>query len=151
MGQFWQPLGSAGWKTAATVFLGLVLCTVYLYPGNHAFFDTHLAPSVTPDLREWGSQGWQCGSAFLLLFFLPALWTRFGLREPLPGMTFGDWRFGLRFLALAVLALPVLLWINAGSPEFQAEYPLVKAAGTSWQAFVAWEACYLVYYVAWET
>ncbi len=79
------------------------------------------------------------------------LWRR-AERRPLAdlGLTLGDWRFGLRVTLVLMVLLPPLLWINAGSPAFQAEYPLAELAGLSWKHFLAWQLCYAVYYFSWE-
>jgi membrane protease YdiL (CAAX protease family) len=86
------------------------------------------------------------------MLLIPIAWWRLAERGRFAelGLGLGDWRFGLRFTAAAALALPPLLWINAGSPAFQQEYPLVALAGASWLHFAAWQLCYAVYYFAWE-
>jgi membrane protease YdiL (CAAX protease family) len=101
---------------------------------------------------EWYAHGYQFLAAFGLLFVLPCLWIRLGTDESLAdhGLRVGDWRFGLKLLGVAMLALAIPLYVNAGSPEFQAEYPLAGVAGRSARLFLLWELCYLVYYVAWE-
>ncbi|MBN1944369.1 MAG: CPBP family intramembrane metalloprotease [Bradymonadales bacterium] len=146
-------LRQVGLRTWVSVVGGVVLLTIYLYQGNHRFFVERLA-FLAPEhpLYEWTVQGYQIGAAFLLLAVLPGLWMGLGLKLP-PIRTLlspGDWRFGLKFVVVAVPLLALPLYLGAGSPELQAEYPLVKAAGLSAGHFAIWALCYLVYYLAWE-
>jgi membrane protease YdiL (CAAX protease family) len=148
-----RPLRAIDRPTLVGFFGGLILCCVYLYPGNHAVFLRHfghLAPAGP--FREWAAHCYQFGAAFLLLFLVPLAWARFGagLRPRDVGLCLGDWRLGLKLVAIGVLVLAVPLWINGGQADFQAEYPLAKVASRTVGLFVLWELCYLVYYVAWE-
>ena len=129
------------------------LLTVYVYQGHPDFFEQWLAPSLELGAwQAWAAQCWQYAVAVVLMLLLPLAWWRWGERRPVSelGMGWGDTRFGLRFTAVAVLVLPPLLWVNAGTPEFQAEYPLAALSGASWGHFAAWQLCYAVYYFAWE-
>lgn len=140
-------------RALVAVFGSLALVTVYAYQGDHGFFDATIAPSLSlGPWAEWASHAWQFTAAALLLGALPLAWWLAAERRPLSelGFTLGDWRFGLRASAVLMVVLPPLLWINAGSPAFQAEYPLAKLAGASWLHFLGWQACYAVYYFAWE-
>jgi membrane protease YdiL (CAAX protease family) len=148
------PLRAVPRATLVAVLGGLTLCTIYLYPGHAAFYLRHLAPAgaAADPVGPWRAQGWQFGAAFVLLFAAPVLWVRLRGR-PLAtiGLAVGDWRFGLKAVAVAAVVLAGPLYLNAGAADFQAEYPLVKLATRSLALFVAWELCYLVYYIAWET
>jgi membrane protease YdiL (CAAX protease family) len=129
------------------------LLTFYVYQGHPQFFDRWLAPSLAlGPWQAWVAQCWQYLAAVLFLLLLPLAWWRWGERGRLAdlGLGLGDAGFGLRITAAAVLLLPPLLWVNAGSAEFQAEYPLVALSGASWGHFAAWQLCYAVYYFAWE-
>jgi membrane protease YdiL (CAAX protease family) len=141
--------------TKGLVLVGGVcaLLGLYVYQGDPGFFERWLAPHL--ELGAWGpwaAQCWQYIVAVSLMLLLPLAWWRFVERRPLgeAGWGLGDLRFGARFTAVAVLVLPPLLWINAGSPDFQAEYPLVTLSTQSWGHFAAWQLCYAVYYFAWE-
>jgi membrane protease YdiL (CAAX protease family) len=90
--------------------------------------------------------------ALLLLGVVPLATLRLAFGVPLRdlGVALGDWRWGLRFVALgAVVATPVV-YVSSFDPAFQAEYPLTKLAGRSLGTWVLWELTYLVYYVGWE-
>ena len=147
------PLSEVRCRAHVAIWGGTSLLTVYLYQGNHVFFTRRLSSLGTRDpFAEWYAHGYQFLAAFILLLVVPCLWIRLGARESFAdhGLCLGDWRFGLRFLGLGVLALALPLYVNAGSPAFQAEYPLAGVAGRSLRLFLLWELCYLVYYVAWE-
>lgn len=153
MKQLLQPLRQSDRATLVGVFGGVTLLCVYLYPGNHAFFTRHLGHlAPAGPFAEWAAHCWQFGAAFLLMFLLPLLWARLGagLRAADLGLQLGDWRLGLKLVALGVLVLAGPLYLGAGQADFRAEYPLAKVAGTSMTLFVLWELCYLVYYLSWE-
>jgi membrane protease YdiL (CAAX protease family) len=147
------PLSEVKRRAHVAIWGGTALLTVYLYQGNHAFFTRQLSSLVLEGpFAEWYAHGYQFLAAFVLLLVVPCLWIRLGTRESLAdhGLCVGDWRFGLKFLGLGMLVLALPLYANAGSPDFQAEYPLAGIAGRSLRLFLLWELCYLVYYVAWE-
>ncbi len=146
---------SAGLDRRGLLAVGGVcaLLGVYVYQGHPDFFLRWIAPALELGAwQTWAAQCWQYLVAALLMLALPLLWWRVAERAPLRelGWTVGDGRFGLRFTAVAMLVLVPVLWINAGSAEFQDEYPLVALSGASWGHFLAWQACYAVYYFAWE-
>ncbi len=140
-------------KALAVVAGGCALLGVYVYQGHPDFFLRWLAPTLALGAWEpWAAQCWQYAVAVVLMLAAPLAWWRWGERGQLAslGMGLGDARFGLRFTAAAMVVLIPVLWINAGSAEFQAEYPLVALSGASWRHFLAWQLCYAVYYFAWE-
>jgi len=150
LGQIVTTMDRKGLGAIAAV---CALLGVYVYQGHPAFFERWLTPSL--DLgawQAWAAQCWQYLVAVVLMLLLPLAWWRWVERRPMPelGWGLGDTRFGLRFLAVAFVVLIPVLWINAGSPEFQAEYPLVALSGASWKHFLGWQLCYAVYYFAWE-
>ena len=141
--------------TFGVTFAIIFFCTAYLYYGTRAFF---------PDLRrildldpraDWGGV-YQCGAAFALLLIPAVLLARRGLGLSWRDMGFGlgDWRIGLRIAVPLSLAILVLVPLSAGlvgadSPLCRF-YPLAPFAAESTPMYLAWEAFYLVYYVAWE-
>jgi uncharacterized protein len=140
-------------KPAIVLVSAAVLMSIYVYQGNHNFFMEHFAPWF----GDWAGVDWlrhlyQFLAALFFFFAVPAAIIRFYFKESLAdwGLQLGDWRFGLYFVAAAALVLPVLCWITAGNPEFQAEYPLTKLAGASLLVFFFYECNYLLYYIGWE-
>jgi membrane protease YdiL (CAAX protease family) len=148
-----DPLRGASAPELGNVFLGLALCGVYLYQGHASFFArTFGAGLLGNPYAEWLAHGYQFLAALLLLGLLPLLYFRLAQRRRIAeaGVALGDWRVGLRLAAIAIVALAPLLFLGAGSPELQAEYPLAKIAGRDARTFLCWEASYLVYYLGWE-
>jgi membrane protease YdiL (CAAX protease family) len=148
-----KPLRDMDRATLVGTFGGILLCCVYLYPGNHAFFTRHLGHvAPTGPFAEWAAHCWQFGAAFLLLFLVPLLWARVGAgwRPADVGLSLGDWRLGLKLVVIGMVVMAGPLYLNGGQADFQAEYPLAKVASRTAGLFVLWELCYLVYYIAWE-
>ena len=153
-GAFWRPLRAWDWRTLVGIYGGCALLVLYAYQGNHRFFDEHLASrfQAPEPLLQWCSHCYQFGAALVLLGLLPAAWWVLGAGRSLRecGLALGDWRFGLKVVLAGLVLLPLPLYLNAGSPTFQQEYPLARMAGDSVGLFLLWELCYLCYYVAWE-
>jgi membrane protease YdiL (CAAX protease family) len=140
-------------KGLAAVVGCCALLGVYVYQGDPAFFERWIGPQLElGPWSEWVARCWQYAVAVVLMLALPLLWWRRLERRPVAelGLGLGDARFGWRFVGLAALVLPPLLWLNAGDAGFQAEYPLVSMAGSSLLCFALWQLCYGVYYFAWE-
>lgn len=92
-------------------------------------------------------------SFFLLLGLIPALIITLGFKKPLKyyGLQWGDWRAGLRWVAVGIPVLLVLAYFSAQNPAMQLEYPLAKSTLADWGRFWLVEAAYLLfYYTAWE-
>jgi membrane protease YdiL (CAAX protease family) len=138
-------------------FLGLgtlVVVCLWLSFGSAEFFAKTFGARFAGDpYLDWYQYLYYHVNAFLLLAVLPVAVLRFGFGMPLSelGIQLGDWRWGLRFLAVGVLVATPLVYVSSLDPEFQAEYPLTKLAGQSFGTWVLWELTYLVYYLGWET
>jgi membrane protease YdiL (CAAX protease family) len=91
-------------------------------------------------------------SSFVLLGLVSLAFVRFVFREPLAayGVALGDWRFGLKALAVMAPVMVVLSALAARTAEFQAQYPLYIGACASVPVFVVHAAAYLAYYVGFE-
>jgi membrane protease YdiL (CAAX protease family) len=85
---------------------------------------------------------------------VPALIVKAPLRGKLAdyGVTLGDWRWGLKFLALWIVLMGPGSYVNALQPAFQAEYPLCRCDLLSLGPgkVALWIAIYGLYYVGWE-
>ena len=127
--------------------------TVFIYQGSPAFFARHLGgltPAGVP--LSAAAHAYEFFASFLLFFVVPVLIIKLGLREKLAdyGLGAGDHRFGLKFVGLAVVILPVFLWISAQQSDFRAQYPLWRGAVGSPGAYLSWVSLYLFYYIGWE-
>jgi len=126
----------------------LALVVVWLYPGS---------PSAARQLLGPAALDWYCYlyyhvNALVLLGVVPLAVMRFafGVRPAQLGVAPGDWRWGLRFVAVSVVVVTPLVYASSFDPAFQREYPLTKLAGRSLGTWLLWELTYLVYYVGWE-
>jgi len=140
-------------STFSLGFVIIFLSTTYYYFGRSGFL-SQLASNFSPgiDVALWGGP-YQCGAALLLLLAPALLLARLWLGIPLAGMGFalGDWRFGLKVsIPAAAVAAAAILLAGGERSGLCTCYPLSSLAFDGGLGFVAWAACYLVYYVAWE-
>jgi membrane protease YdiL (CAAX protease family) len=154
MRRFTAILRGADRTTVVVLLGGALVMTLYLYQAQPAFFLRHLAPptGARSPWWDWYARLWEFGVMFLLWAALPALaaWRLLGRTPRADGVRLGDARFGWRACLVAAPLLVPIVWLSAADPQFQAEYPLTKLAGLSAGTFVAWQACRVVYYAAWE-
>ena len=141
-------------RRSATVLIATpFLITFYIYQGNHAFFSTHIAPSMGKmAYPQWMAYGYQFLMLNILFLLIPILLVKFVMKEKLTdyGLGLGDWRFGIKAILIALpLTLP-LLYFSAADKAMQATYPLVKVVGQSPKLFILWAGTYLTFYIAWE-
>jgi membrane protease YdiL (CAAX protease family) len=137
----------------------LALLLIHLHQGSRFFFAEHLAPLCLPAAAplevEWWAALYQHAVAFGLFFLIPLAVFRWVGREKLSqlGLGLGDWKTGFGWVAplgLLLISLPAG-YSAASMPDFVAEYPLAKLAGTSASRFVLYQLAYgLLYYVAYE-
>ncbi len=146
-------LAAGNRKPTLILLLAPLLLTTFRCYGGGNFYLEKLAPSLNllRDPREAAAYFYFLAS-FLLLGVVPLLVVRFVFREPIAsyGLQLGDWRFGLR--AVALLAPLAMLASIGGSrmPQFAAEYPIYRGAGASAGAFLAYSLAYLTFYAGWE-
>jgi len=105
-----------------------------------------------PAPETWGAF-LQCGAAALLLGVIP-LFAAARLLKTGPGglgLGAGDLRLGAMVSFPAALAIfPLIVLTRSEATGLCGYYPLTDLAGDGPLGFLAWEAAYLVYYVAWE-
>lgn len=152
--ELWQqvkePFGGREW------FLGLgtlIVVCLWLSFGSPAFFMKTWGASFAGDpYVDWYQYLYYHLNALLLLGVLPVVVLRFGFGMKLSemGICLGDWRFGLKFLAVAIPLSAPVLYLSSLDPAFQREYPLTKLAGQTAGTWVLWELTYLLYYIGWE-
>jgi len=131
----------------------LFFSTAYYYHGRAQAMGLLLrAPGTSLDAGIWAGI-LQCGAAFLLLLLPALLIVRLGLKVPFAdmGWRLGDWKWGLK---ISLAALPLVcgaIWLTTDHhSQLCAVYPLSDLARNSLAGFLVWQACYLVYYIAWE-
>lgn len=136
-------------KLAALFASAGVLLALYVNYGTRDFAAGFL------DVRRGAEPAvlWNYVAMFALFFVAPVLVWRLGFRRPLRdvGLGFGDWRFGLKFVAIAVPLLVVpLVFAGSRMPDVQSEYPLSRTPDGGPQILLWLEATYLLYYLGWE-
>lgn len=145
----------SGESRKATVVLlaaPVVLATFHLV-GSRQFYARHLQHSVVLfGDPERTAAGYAFLFSFLVLGGSALIAIRWVFREPLGayGVRLGDWRFGLRAVAVLAPVLVLAAYLSSRNEEFLAEYPLWRGAGTSGARFLAHAATYLAYYAGWE-
>ncbi|HSN89804.1 MAG TPA: CPBP family intramembrane glutamic endopeptidase [Anaeromyxobacteraceae bacterium] len=147
------PVPLAGRLDAGAVAIPLVAAAAFVverYHGRPASFRQAFG-AAGGALAPIADHLWWFGSAAVLFGLVP-LAALAVLREPLGeyGLGLGRRRLGLAAAgALAALMIPVAL-VASGLPGFAAKYPLSPGAALSPGLFLAYEAAYAVYFVAWE-
>jgi membrane protease YdiL (CAAX protease family) len=140
-------------KPTLLLILASVIPTLFKYFGSKQFYVNNLSsvfvwfddPARTATYFHFlSSFFWYGVVAFVVI--------RYVLREPLAsyGIAVGDWKFGLKALAVLVPLMALMTYPSSRMPEFIAEYPLFKGAGASASSFVVHALTYLVYYAGWE-
>jgi len=144
-----------GWEKEAgvTLLLSVCLMVLFVYQGRPDFFLAHFGHlTLVKENPEFWSEAYLFLFAFVAFFLVPALTVHFVHKKPLAGygLTLGDRKFGITFVIISFLILPLPLYISAGSPDFLKEYPLWSEVGASRGNFSLWIFMYLFYYVGWE-
>jgi membrane protease YdiL (CAAX protease family) len=130
-----------------------LLLTLYRYHGYPQYFYSYFPRFRTLVDGDIIARYWQFGVFFLLMFVLPALYVKFGMKKSLYdfGWGFGDVKYGLKWLIAIPLVVAPLIYIEAQMPDVRSEYPLAKSLLTNQQHLLIYELAYvLFYYVAWE-
>jgi len=128
----------------------IILCEEYgssgYYRHNFAFGDAVREPF----LRMMPHMYWFASSFFFYGFipYLVLLFTRKKVADF--GLTLGDWRYGLKTLALFSFVMIVVVLIAVQTPSFANHYPFNKTALRSLGFFVTYEYYYMMYFLAWE-
>lgn len=129
-----------------------ILLTLWVYIGRHVSITPESMPNPLPVAWDIFSVLWEYLAAFVLMFAIPALVVRLAWRKPLAafGFTPGDWRQGLRLVAVLAPVMLLAAWLGSLDPAMQAEYPQARSALVSLPLFLLLEGAYLVYYLGWE-
>ena len=140
-------------KPTLILLLTPVLLTTFKYYGAKSFYLAKIAPSLhlLPNPQEAAAY-YHFFSSLVLFGAIPLLIVRFVFREPFAayGLQIGDWRFGLKAVALLAPVMILAAFPASRMPQFRAEYPVFGGAGGPDGAFLAYSAAYLTYYVGWE-
>ncbi len=130
-----------------------VLLTLYRYHGYpDAFY------SYFPDFRQITggdliARYWQFVVFFALMFILPAIYVKAGMKKSLYdfGWGLGDIKYGAKWLISIPLLVVPMIFIASKMPDLRVEYPLAKSLLNDQGSLLVYETAYvLFYYVAWE-
>lgn len=134
------------------------------YQGSTGFYRSIFGSRF--DAHPWTNvlgHFWWFGASMFLYLVIPlvlALATRGSFNERY-GFQLGDWRAGLKITALFLAVMLPATWVASKMDAFKGMYPLAGASTytaqlgggkteLSWTLFLAYEAAYLSYFIAWE-
>ncbi len=140
------------WKSDYTRPTIMLLCASVL-PVLHFYLGSIHFASTVLTLNEHFSVQYMFLTALLLFGLIPTVLIRiFGEKLSDYGLKLGDWKTGLKFIAVAYPFVAICLLLpGAFTPELQAFYPFDKAAHHSVGALVNLELTRLIFfYSAWE-
>ena len=145
--------GGESRKPTIILLLTPFLLTTWKYYGTKAFYLSDLASIfVLFGNAERTAELYTFFSAFILFGILPLFVIKFVFKEKISsyGLQIGDWRFGSKaFLVLAPIFV-LASYTSINKPDFLAEYPLFKGAGSSPSMFLSHALSYLFFYIGWE-
>ncbi|MGE5432723.1 MAG: CPBP family intramembrane glutamic endopeptidase [Syntrophomonadaceae bacterium] len=141
-------------KKVVTVFISVaILQTISWYCTSGRFYQMAIDESraVTPEAELSRFLYWFIGD-FGLLFLIPGLIIMFFFKEKLSlyGLRMGDYSFGLKTSAIALIIMIVIVWFISSLPAFSESYPTLSSARDDWNIFFIFEAALLLYMFAWE-
>lgn len=138
------------------IFLSVaVLQTISWYITSRSFFIQNFRSSFlhldTDTIVLYEFLYW-FGGDFLSLCIIPLLLIIFVFRESPKnwGVTFGDYKAGLRYVVISVIVMMPIIWVVSAQKDFAAFYPHYGPAKDSYRLFLYYEAGLLLYMVAWE-
>ncbi len=141
-------------KATLVLLLAPLLITTWKHFGVKAFYLERLTGVfVLAGDTGFTAEVYTFVSAFVLFALVPWGVIRFGFRERMRdyGWQLGDWQFGWKAVAVMAPVMVLSTIPSASMPDFIAEYPLDKRAGSSGSAFLVHAMMYLLFYVGWET
>ena len=131
----------------------VVLTTIKIYQGDQAAFVQWFGDRFTEGpVFDWYRWLYHHIASLVLWAFIPFLIIRWVFNEPLSnfGWGLGDWKFGLKASAIAVVVMILPVYLSSFNPEHRAWYPLTSLATASTGLFALWGLSYLPHYIGWE-
>lgn len=89
---------------------------------------------------------------FISYFIIPLLIIKFLFKEKIRdyGISFGDYKAGIKITIIFLIIMLPLIWIASSLPEFNKTYPHLSSAKYSWKIFLFFETGMLIYMFSWE-
>jgi len=131
----------------------IVLVALKMTVGDVVFFDKYFGAGFEiGELLNWYKWLYHFLATFFLFAILPFAFIKFFLKEKFSeyGISFGDWKYGMKATLAAVIFLPVLIYFASKNSEHSSFYPLTKLALKSPQHFALWGLSYLPHYIGLE-
>lgn len=131
----------------------VVLITVKIYQGDQSFFVKHFSGALEDGpVLDWYRWLYHHLASLVLWAFVPFALIVFLFKEKIKdfGWQLGDWRFGLKATLIAVVVMPIPVYISSLNPEHREWYPLTTLATASAGYFALWGISYLPHYIGWE-
>ncbi len=144
---------SARFKPTLILLWAPFVLTTWRYYGTKSFYLENLSASfVYRGDTGLTAELYAFASSFLLLGLLSLVIIRLVLRESFTayGLAPGDWRFGIKAVAILGPVMVLLAYPSARQAPFLAEYPLNPGACASAAALLGHAAGYLLYYIGFE-
>ena len=138
--------------TVILLWAPLVLTTWRYYVAGSLFPGQPGSPTAVLGNLTQASELYAFLSSFVLLGLVSLAIVKLVFREPLAsyGLAIGDWRFGLKAVAVTAPVILLLSALAARAPAFRAQYPLYGGACGSASAFLVHATAYLAYYAGFE-
>jgi len=141
-------------RKVLVIFLAIaVLQTFSWYFTSRRFFRINIFPAYqdSPDIFLIEYLYWFIGD-FFTYFILSIVVIKFILKEKLTdyGLTFGDYKTGIRFTLIFLVVMLPLVWFASSSSDFVAKYPHLLSARSNWSEFLIYESGMLIYMFSWE-
>ena len=140
-------------KPTIILLLAPILLTTWRYYGSKTFYFAHLAEKlIVSNSAAMTAEWYTYGTAFLLFGIIPLACVHFLFKEPISmyGLKRGDWRFGVPAAVVLSVVMVILSYSSSSDPQYIAEYPLYKGAGSSAGSFAVHAIAYLLFYFGWE-
>jgi len=125
-----------------------VILTIFKYYGSEEFFSRFISSS-----NGAANQYFYFISSFVLLGLIPLLIWIFGFKLNLSslGLSLGDYKKSLWFIAIGLPLMALLAYLSSKNPAFRIEYPLFRGLLTEQNSLPVYFAIYGLYYIGWET
>lgn len=145
-------LGQRDPESAIILLTVPLLLIVWVYFGKQADFGLFFGGFQGRWPLDFYGTIYEYLTAFILMLLAPLLIVKVVFKKSLRafGFRIGDFRYGMRFAAVAVPVLLLSAYVGSSDPAIQAEYPLAKSMMTKRTLFLVVECFYIVYYISWE-
>ena len=124
-----------------------IILTVFRYYGSAEFLSEYNLST-----GSLVNQYYYFLSSFVLLGLIPLLIWLVGFKNKLSdiGLSFGNYKRSLLFIAIGLPVMILLAYISAKNPAFRAEYPLFRGLLTDQSVLPSYLILYGLYYIGWE-